>query len=99
MTTWISLDHSTLETLRHLNEPTILCDLSGRVLGTFAPGREDGPPGETEEADGSESGGLRTVKFPPEEAEEADGSSRPDREPGAGLGGSLGTYGYVADLE
>lgn len=46
----IALDSPTLEALDHLSVPLVLCDESGRELGTFTPDRdpvpheEDSPP-------------------------------------------------------
>jgi hypothetical protein len=39
----IALDSSTLEVLDHLSVPLILCDESGRELGTFTPDRDHVP--------------------------------------------------------
>ncbi len=71
----IALDSPTLEALDHLSVPLVLCDESGRELGTFTPGHDPVPRAEN------------------------DRPARHEPKPWAPLGGSVGTYGYAADLE
>ena len=71
----IALDAPTLEALHYLSVPLVVCDESGRELGTFTPDRDPA----RHDANG------RPV--------------RPESEPWAHLGGSVGTYGYASDLE